>query len=414
MRPAVLCKASPQYDQSVFILSKPEFLHVMRPRVALDIETSRIYGRRILAGVSQFLVANRPWSIYVEQHEIGSGIRQLLSRWSGDGLISRQLTSECAQLLSRQNLPAIDLSNFSPHLGIPRINSADDEIGRMASQHFVERSFEHVGCCSYKKQFWSERRSRAFVEAAKREGMSVGVLEQLLRTRGQRWDRDQDQMAAWLIALPKPVGIFATNDLMGQKVIDACGRAGLAVPESVAVLGVDDDEVLCSLCNPPLSSIDPDAERIGMEAAKWLERLMQGEQASKDALLEVSPLGITTRQSSDILAVPDPDFAAALRFIRVHACEGATIHDIAAHLAVSRSWLERRFRYYLGRSPQAEIRRTQIKRCKELLRSTKMPLDQVARLAGFKHTEYMSYVFKRETGEAPGRFRNENRSRERK
>jgi len=356
-------------------------------------------------------VSSPPWSIYIEQHEIGSDVRRLLSRWKGEGIITRQTTPECVRLIRKRGLAAIDLSNFRPHMGIPRISSADQEIGRLAAKHLIERGFVNLGCCGFVGQHWSEQRREAFCEEGQAAHCHCSVLEQPFRTRAQQWDKDQNNLAKWLKRLPKPVGVLATNDLLGQHVLDACARAELLVPEEIAVIGVDNDELLCGLCNPPLSSVIPDPERIGFEAAAWLDRLMQGESPGDNAILEVPPLGIVVRQSSDILAVPDADLAAALKFIREHACEGATVQDIVNHLSVSRSWLERRFRQQLDRSPQAEIRSVQIKRCKELLRDTELPLRTIARLAGFKHTEYMSVVFKRETGQSPGRYRSHNQDR---
>jgi LacI family transcriptional regulator len=200
------------------------------------------------------------------------------------------------------------------------------------------------------------------------------------------------------------VGIFATNDMRGQHVLDACARQNIAVPEQVAVIGVDNDEVLCNLCNPPLSSIIPDPESIGYVAAEWLDRMMQGE-APAISTKEIAPQGIAIRQSSDAFAVADPVLANALRFIRERACEGLTVQELLEHLCVSRSWLERNFRKVMNRSPQAAIRLAQIKRCKELLRTTSLPLEKIARLTGFEHPEYMSVVFKRETGDTPGQYR---------
>jgi LacI family transcriptional regulator len=208
----------------------------------------------------------------------------------------------------------------------------------------------------------------------------------------------------WLHSLRKPVGIFATNDLRGQHVLDACARDNIAVPEQAAVIGVDNDELLCGLCNPPLSSVIPNPERIGFEAAAWLDRLMRGETPAVMEV-EVPPKGVAVRQSSDVYAVSDPTIASALRFIRERACDGLTVQQVLEHLVVSRSWLERNFRKILNRSPQAEIRNVQLKRCKELLRTTAMSLEKIAQLTGFEHPEYMSVVFKRVTGETPGRYR---------
>jgi LacI family transcriptional regulator len=375
-----------------------------RLRVALDIETSRIYGRRILQGISRYLLSTRSWSVYVEQHEIDTKTHGILMKWKGDGIITRQATPETVKLLKKRGIAAIDLSNFLPPFGLPRIVCADTDIGEMAANHFIERGFNNLCCCTFIGQHWSMQRCHGFVERAKAVGANWKVFERPFRTHAQNWDFDQRRMTEWLKELPKPVGILATNDLLGHHVLDACAYGDLLVPEEVAVLGVDNDELLCGLCTPPLSSIIPDAERIGYEAAQSLDRLMRGEESTPDTI-EISPLGIVVRQSTDISAIANPDMARALQFIREHACDGTTVEAVVEHLAVSRSWLERTFRTYLGRSPQAEIRRVQISRCKELMRMTDMPLDRIAYLTGFKHPEYMRVVFKRETGETPGQFR---------
>jgi LacI family transcriptional regulator len=178
----------------------------------------------------------------------------------------------------------------------------------------------------------------------------------------------------------------------------------LAVPEEVAVIGVDDEEEICELCDPPLSSIIPNAELVGYKAAELLDRLMSGKPA--DVLHRViPPLGISTRLSTDVLAIDDPEVAAAVRYIREHACRGAVVEDILQHVPVSRSILERRFRKSLDCSPQALIRRTQLKRVKQLLVDTDLPLLKISELAGFKHHEHMCTVFKREVGDSPGVFR---------
>jgi LacI family transcriptional regulator len=374
-----------------------------RPRVALDVETSLVYGRRILEGVSRYLRANRPWSIYLEQHELGSDLPGLLRRWTGDGIITRQATPESAKLLKRRRLAAVDLSDIHPHLGMLRICSADLAIGRLAAEHLLERGFQSFACAGFSGENWSRRRSDGFIGEVGHAGYECSTYESP-RAGLRVWKQDQKRLVEWLHELKKPVGVFATNDLRGQHVLDACARENVAVPEQMAVIGVDNDELLCGLCNPPLSSVIPNPERIGFEAAGWLDRMMRGESPA-ESLIEIPPQGISVRQSSDAFAVADPVVAAALRFIRERACDGASVQDVLDHLRVSRSWLERNFRKLLNRSPQAEIRNVQIKRCKELLRTTALSLEKIAALAGFEHPEYMSVVFKRETGDTPGHYR---------
>jgi LacI family transcriptional regulator len=374
-----------------------------RPRVALDVETSLVYGRQILDGVSRYLRANRPWSIYLEQHGLGSDLPGLLKRWSGDGVITRQATADSARLLRRRRLAAIDLGDIHGDTGLFRIGSAHGAIGRLAATHLLERGFENFACCGFASENWSQRRRDGFVAEVSHHGFVCTVYESP-RAGLQAWKHDQTRLLEWLQSLPKPVGIFATNDLRGQHVLDACGRADIAVPEQAAVIGVDNDELVCNLCNPPLTSVIPNPERIGYEAASWLDRMMSGETPAVSEV-EVPPQGIAVRQSSDVFAVSDSTIAAALRFIREHACEGVTVQQVLDHVSVSRSWLERNFRKLLNRSPQAEIRNVQLKRCKELLRTTSLSLEKIARLTGFEHPEYMNVVFKREIGETPGRYR---------
>ena len=215
---------------------------------------------------------------------------------------------------------------------------------------------------------------------------------------------EQVRISQWLKSLPRPVGVMTSNDVRGIDVLDACRRWDLRVPEEVAVLGVDDDALLCEICSPPLSSIVPNIERIGSEAAALLERLMGGGKSGFEESF-VPPLGITTRRSTDVLSVDDPPFAAAVRFIRENACHGITVGDVLETLPMSRSTLERRFRTYLGHSPQSEIRAVQLARARQLLVETDHPLHRIAELVGFDHPEYFSVLFKREAGQTPGQYR---------
>ena len=191
----------------------------------------------------------------------------------------------------------------------------------------------------------------------------------------------------------------------GQHVLDACNRMDLAVPEEVAVIGVDDEEEICELCDPPLSSIIPNADLVGYKAAETARPPDVGQAGRLPSSAIIPPLGIATRQSTDVLAIDDPDVASAVRYIREHACRGAVVEDILEHVPVSRSILERRFRKSLDCSPQALIRRTQLKRVKQLLVDTDLPLSKISELAGFKHHEHMCTVFKREVGDSPGVYR---------
>jgi LacI family transcriptional regulator len=204
--------------------------------------------------------------------------------------------------------------------------------------------------------------------------------------------------------LPKPAGIMACYDIKAQQLLDVCRENGLAVPEEIAVIGVDNDPLLCSLTTPPLTSVIPNTHRTGYEAAMLLDRMMSGEPIAAKGYL-IPPIGVETRQSTDVLALADREIAAAVRFIREHACDGATIGDLLRVVPLSRRVMESRYRKSTGRTPHQDLVRFRIDRVKQLLAETDHSLERIATLAGFEHPEYMSVAFKRETGITPGKFR---------
>jgi LacI family transcriptional regulator len=380
------------------------------PHVALLVETSSITGRRILQGIASYLRSHPPWSVFVEQRALETVPPRWLETWRGDGIISRWNNPDFAASVRKARVPAIDLTHRGPLIGLPRIASEDRVIGRLAAEHLLERGFRALAFCGFTGIRWSTRRKESFLGALGETGEAGHVYESPWGGPDARsWEQDQTAIGRWLKHLPKPVGVMACNDVRGLHVLDACRRVGLHVPEEVAVIGVDDDPLLCELCDPPLSSVIPNMERIGYEAAELLDRLMAGEEADFEERL-VPPLGLATRLSTDVLAIDDARVVAAVRFIRTHACHGITVGDVLGHTPLSRTALERQFRRYLGRSPQAEIRAVQLKRVRQLLAETDLKMDRIAELAGFEYPQYLNTVFKRELGLTPGQFRREARA----
>jgi LacI family transcriptional regulator len=224
------------------------------------------------------------------------------------------------------------------------------------------------------------------------------------------WLARQEDLARWLKSLPKPVGILAWNSNDGRHVIDACRFVGLSVPEQVAVLSGDDDELLCEACSSPLSGIAVPAQQIGYEAAAMLDRLICGRRPSKTSI-SIGPTGIVARQSTDVLAIEDQDLVQAIRFIREHACEAIRVEDVLRVVPLSRRQLEIRFREVLGCSPADEIRRVRLKQAKRLLSQTDMTIPDVAIASGFGSPEYLAYAVKHDTGLSPLKFRSQVRAR---
>jgi LacI family transcriptional regulator len=280
---------------------------------------------------------------------------------------------------------------------IPWVETDDEAIARMACDHLLERGFRMLAFCGEPRFQWSRGRSEHFCGFAAKAGAEVQTYEAAGTT-------DRRDLGAWVRSLPKPVGVFACYDIKAQQVLDVCREIGVAVPEEMAVLGVDNDPLLCSLTSPPLSSVIPNTHRTGYEAATLLDRLMAGDRVAPSAHL-IPPIGVETRQSTDILAIADRDIAGAVRFIREHACDGATIADLLRAVPLSRRVLESRYKRATGRTPHEDLVRFRIDRVKQLLAETDHSLERIAALAGFDHPEYMSVAFKRESGKTPGEFR---------
>jgi len=250
-----------------------------------------------------------------------------------------------------------------------------------------------------------DRRRDGFVQRVAAAGHPVSVLTLPPQPRGQNsWEREQEQIARWLTSLPKPVGVMACHDPRGQKVLEACRRAGVEVPEQVAVIGVDNDEPICEIADPPLSSVVPNHMAVGYEAAAVLAGLMRGKQRVGRCVF-LPPSGIVTRKSSDVLAMNDRDVAALVHFIRENACQGLGVAEVVEFSPLPRRTLYRRFQESLGHSVHDEIVRVRVARAKELLADTDMSLARVAERAGFKHQEYLGVVFKAHAGLTPAQFR---------
>ena len=385
------------------------------PRVAVVIEASNAYARGLLVGIHRHVREHEPWTVFLPEHGRGAPPLEQLAGWRGDGVIARVETPAIAAVLARigskQAIPIIDVSVARLLPAVPYVETDDEAIGRAAADHFAERDFRHYGFVGDPRFRWSENRCRAFSAAVFGRGHVVDVFPITAGRRGRPRAKtagdppdDDESIEEWLRGLPKPVAVFACYDIRGRQVLEACRRCGIEVPDQVAVLGVDNDELLCGLASPPLSSIIPDAAGAGRLAAGLLERLMRGERLERDEWL-LAPLGIATRQSTDVLAIDDDFVVAAVRLIRDHACRGIKVVDVVASLKTSRRVLEHRFVQRIGHTPHEEIARVQFRRVEHLLRETDLPLATIAARCGFQHPEYMTVAFTLRYGLPPSRWR---------
>jgi len=378
------------------------------PRVGLLVETRVGPGRDILRGIARYVRESGPWALHLEaRNEMfqEGWSPKWLDGWKGQGVVARFDTQSIFQAVKRAGVPAVDVLGDMKEGHFPVVHVDDAAIGRLAAELLLERGFRQFGFVARVNERWSEKREEAFTQAVRQNGcechiLQAGDFEQL----PEAWDDFVDQAAKWIHDQPKPMGLMLCCDQIGPLMAQACRQANTAVPEEVAMIGVDNDEPICAICDPPLTSVCPNHEEVGYQAAALLDRMMAGDPWPKEPHL-VPPRTIVVRHSSDVSAIEDPVVSSVLSIIRQHACSGLQVHEVARHAPVSRSVLQRRFRAVLGRSVHDEIVRLQLRKAQELLLESDLPVRIVAAKSGFKHPEYMGSVFKAHVGMTPGQYR---------
>ena len=311
--------------------------------------------------------------------------------------------------MRRTGLPVVDVLGVLPEAGFPIVHVDDTAIAAAAADHLYERGFRKFAFFGIRKENWSERRRDALSENLRNRGCCLEVYEAAREElRSIAWENLEDTFAQWIADLPKPIGVVVCSDQRGPDFLEACRRAGVAVPDDVAVVGVDNDEPLCEVSQPPLSSVWPDHQAVGQRAAELLDALMRGESAPAAPVL-IPPRSVVVRRSTDVLAIADPNVAKAMRVIRERGTEDISVDEIVRESGVSRSVLQRRFRAVLGTTIHAEILNCRLQRACHLLVETDLCLMEIGEVAGFKHQEYMGAVFKSRLKVTPGQYRKGNR-----
>ena len=373
----------------------------MRHRVALLIETSNAYARGLLRGIYSFAREQGSWATFLPEHSRGELPAQSLNRWRGDGIIARIENQQIADMVARLKLPVVDVSATGALPNVPWVETHDESIAQLAIDHFRQRGFRHFAFCGDDRFAWSRYRREGMQRLLENSSQTCHVFGSPV---ARSLNDDEQELTEWILKLPKPVGILSCYDLRGRQLIEICQRNQIAVPEQVAVLGVDNDELVCNLSEIPLSSVIPNASGAGYLAAKLLSQMLAGETVDATAHL-LKPMGIVTRQSTDSLAIDDAVVIQAMQFIREHACSGIKVEDLLRTTKLTRRVLESRFKKYLGHSPHDAIQNVRLRRAEELLIETDLPLAIVADRSGFLHTEYFSVVFKRWKGVSPSQYR---------
>lgn len=365
----------------------------MLRRVGIITPAMSSYSLSLLEGISRYAALQQTWQLRTEP-PTPLGALGSLDAFEGDGLIAYADTpaAPLRQMLALP-MPVVNVASSLEPLPLPSVHPDNHAVGRLAAGHFLERGFRHFAVYAHLGYGWVLARVTGFSDELERAGRQATVIERL----------SQNGVDS-LLGLPRPLALFAVNDQTAFDTLSMCSDRDVRVPEEIAVLGVDDEATFCNLSRPPLSSIKTDIPRVGYEAAALLDRLMQGAARPNRPLL-IPPKGLTTRRSTDVMAMDDVEVAAAVRFIREHGCESITVEDVAHEAGLSRSALDRRFKAALGRTPAAEIMRCRLNRVRELLTSTDWTMSRIADACGFPDGNYLAATFRRELGMTPTEYR---------
>ncbi|MFT4691086.1 MAG: LacI family transcriptional regulator [Limisphaerales bacterium] len=373
-------------------------------RVAVLVETTRTYTRELLAGVRRYVAQHGPWSVFLELRALDSSPPPWLKNWDGDGILSRTFTQKMADVITATGLPTVELRSTNLRHAFPFVGVDNSEVGRTVAEHFLERGYHQFGVYSLHTETFFQERARNFVKTVEAAGYDCAELPERTSDKARDWEKSQTRLIDWLTRLPKPVGVFAGNDQLGVRVLEACQRAGIAVPEEVAVVGCENEETLCAFASPALTSVQFDGAAVGYQAAEVLDQIMKGGRPPKRRKL-VPIRHIVVRESSDESVINDHLVAEAARLIREHAGSGINVEDLCRRLNASRSTLERRMKAALKRTPKEEILRIRFREVERLLRDTDLPIEAIAEQTGFVHSHYLQATFKQRRGETPGAYR---------
>ena len=381
-------------------------------KIALFIEQGSAHTRGIARGVSLYAQTHGPWVFStLERPENAKLIISPLDNFEhidSDGVIIYTHDEEVLQKLLRSGRPVVNTTQTAtPHPQVTAAFTDDQALGRMVADYFINRGFKEFAFCGscLGSSPCSIQRGTGFSEQVKGTGFSSSSFPSLDHPpREIIWEQDQEEIAQWIKSLKRPLALFADNDSCGRVIADICRKQSIHVPEDVAIIGVNNDDLICEFSNPHLSSVTLAKEQVGFEAASLLEQLIRKKKPPAHPVL-VPPRGITTRRSSDIFAVEDPHVAKALNFIYTHAGESIRVTDVLKEVPLCRRYLEVRFRKALGRSPYDEIRRAHVERAKKLLAETNLPLDQIVTASGFNEIKNFYANFRKETTLSPIQYR---------
>ena len=375
-------------------------------KVIILVNTARATGRKFLRGIERYISSTGQWEVCIQPPEYLPNSDSDLDQWfqfnQANGIIARDSihTNKILEL----DIPKVisDTKNETTP-GRSTISTDSEKTGIMAADYFISLGFKNFAFCGYDQLDWSEKRFESYRNNLLENGYSNIFNYNDWDEKDTYKESERFKIAEWIKTLPKPICIFACNDDRGFSVMEACKIADYKIPEEIAVLGVDNDELICDISTPPLSSIELNFEYAGYCSAALLDEMINNNGPANNIV--VDPVSIATRQSTDILAVEDKEVAKAMSFIRENYQKAIQIRDVVEVTNLSRRELELRFRKYIKRSIKDIFTRLRIESIKRRLRESTEPVYMIANSLEYTDTEHFSRYFKQATGLTPSQYR---------
>ncbi|MDD2598850.1 MAG: DNA-binding transcriptional regulator [Kiritimatiellae bacterium] len=359
------------------------------------------YDHQIRQGIGRYALKNN-WHLTIDERSA------IPEGWQGDGVLTVfDKRNDIADYVQQLDIPVVDMGLYHPEIQLPRVTGDNLDIGALAAEHFAERGYRHIAWFSRISNPIEQMRYEGFRERT----LKLGLNEPLRWVWAENPSHPMDSwqgLSRWLesnlLAAPMPLAVFAFNDYDASNVLYVCRNANINVPEDVAILGIDNNELICLNQPVPISSIMHDLNRVGYEASRLLSRLIQGATPPAEPIL-IPPKGIQLRQSTDYTAIAIPAVRKAMTYMKENISRSIGINEIAEHAGVSRSTLDRLFLENFGRTVHTEVLRTRLNAVKHLLTTTNLPIHKIAEQTGFCHAQYLNNLFKRHEGITPKEFR---------
>lgn len=380
--------------------------------IALLVPAGGGYSRGICRGVATYALEREELLIFPYERAEFMKLPSWLKKGHIDGIIGFITNTDLGRQIKSLGVPIVDVQGEGNCPDSPVIDTDPGIVARLAADFFIQAGFINFAFCGYPGIFFSDRRSDAFKASFAARGQEISIYQPPpkvsasinLQFREMRGLEYEQALAVWLAKLPKPMAILACNDTRGQQIITACRDLGISMPTEISVIGVDNDDILCRLCRPTLTSIAPDTEGIGLLASEMLMRILDGDVVEPRLYLH-PPLRVVERQSTDITTAENPTVVAASRIIRDRACHGISVDQVCELAGCSRSTLDNLFKKHLGRPVAGEVLRVRLNRGMRLLENTNLSVEEVGRECGFSSATYFCRFFKREAGTTPALYR---------